>query len=50
MTALNCPGLNGGKCRARAQRLASARAVESLSPLMIAMLTPLPVSPERAAP
>ena len=48
--AENWPGRNGGKRRALAQRLASLSAVESLSSLMIAMLTPWPVSPDLVAP
>ncbi len=50
MFAEYCPGANGGKLRALAQRLASLSAVESLSSLRIAMLAPVPVSPACAAP
>ena len=50
MLARNCPGLNGGKWRSLAQRLASLSAVESLSSLRIATLTPCPVRPDRVAP
>ncbi len=50
MLARYWPGLNGGKWRSLAQRFASASAVESLSSLRIATLTPRPVSPDRVAP